>query len=56
MELLQPRVKREVAAKIVGALLAGGTRVGSLEQVEMLFRWGEGRGHVAGRRQGGRMA
>ena len=43
MDLLQPRTQREMAAKIVGALLrGGGTHVRSQAQVEMLFRCGVG--------------
>jgi hypothetical protein len=38
MELLQPRMKREVATRIVQTLLAAGTQVTTLDQVEMLFR------------------
>lgn len=37
MELLQPRMKREVATRIVQTLLAAGTQVTTLDQVEMLF-------------------
>ncbi|KAL4854485.1 Vacuolar protein sorting-associated protein 35B [Chlorella vulgaris] len=37
MELLQPRMKREVATRIVQTLLAAGTQVSTLDQVEMLF-------------------
>jgi hypothetical protein len=42
MELLQPRMKREMATRIVQGLLKGGTRVASLDKVEMLFRWAWG--------------
>lgn len=38
MELLQPRMKREVATRIVQTLLAAGTQVTTVDQVEMLFR------------------
>jgi vacuolar protein sorting-associated protein 35 len=37
MELLQPRVKREVATKIVQTVLRGGTLITSVDQAEMLF-------------------
>ncbi|KAI7841140.1 hypothetical protein COHA_005110 [Chlorella ohadii] len=37
MELLQPRVKREVATKIVQTVLRGGTLISSVDQAEMLF-------------------
>ena len=38
LELLQPRMKREMATRVVQGLLKGGTRVASLDKVEMLFR------------------
>ena len=54
MELLQPRMKREMATRIVQGLLKGGTRVASLDKVEMLFRWvGEWVGGWVGELGGG---
>ncbi|PSC73631.1 vacuolar sorting-associated 35B-like [Micractinium conductrix] len=37
MELLQPRMKREMAIKIVQTLLKSGTQVSGVDKVEMLF-------------------
>ncbi|KAL4438691.1 hypothetical protein ABPG77_006295 [Micractinium sp. CCAP 211/92] len=37
MELLQPRMKREMATKIVQTLLRGNTQVSGVDKVEMLF-------------------